>query len=231
MKASEFRKLIREEVRKALAESDEAYAKFEKLGKEMAEYVFNRHPETSKTQPFTKDASRSAIKVLNKLYTIAKDDPDRAYDMLEDFSAVWKKFAQTYNKTKGLEQQNQDDLEKKLSALAKDKVDLEASSEEVQRDLWKNTMSPALQKVTQSYKSLEDKDIVKKLDELFYIIYKNVQQGKVREANGGAARLIVTFFANGTFALWKNEYTKFGLSNSKALEILDDMKSDIMAGK
>lgn len=230
MKKQELRYLIREEITRILNEDDSSpeYQAFDKAAKDAINLIFNRHTLSQDTKPFSKDMSTAGAHSINKLYTL----PDKvlAKELLDNLVVRWTEYAELMNQTVALKKQNRDGIEQKISALEKEKIDLDIQNQQTQKNTFDETFKDLLEKCKQNYNTLQDKEIVKKLDELFDLVYKNYQSKKYVEATNGAARIVATLFPNMKFTMWANEFTAAKLPNTRTLEILDSYKDMIAKG-
>lgn len=238
MKRSQLKTIIQEELRKVLREEGEEesnpdYQELLKSARKAVDLVWNRSDASKDLKPFTKDMSQSGTKTINNIIKIAKESGKYsvAVGIVGSLVSSWEEYANWMLQTSKLAQQNQDQIEQKVSALAKEKIDLEVESKEKQKAMFDETFMPLLSKARENIKSLQDKEVAQKVNELIGVVLNNYKSGKYETATAGAAKFIATFFPNMIFTLWKNDFTKAKLPNTKTLELLDDYKEILANAK
>lgn len=199
---------------------------FDEKLKEGRDILFHNHEISKGYEIFTKIMQKNGIETLNNLNILYKKDKEKAISVLDNILNTWKKYSQSFKNIIIFGKQSDDWFQEKISKLENEKIDLHNKSQEYAKKTFDENFKVLLDECKRNYSLLKDKDIVKKLDELYNIIYQNYNSKKYMEAIDGASHLVITFFPNKKF-FWKNEWTDQKLSNEKTLKILDEYKSQL----
>lgn len=200
---------------------------FEERINKVRDILFHNHEISKGYEIFTKEMQRSGIKSLNNIFNIHKDKKELADSMLDNLLSMFKTYADSVKKTISASKQNDEWVQAKISEIEKEKIDLEIDSQTHAKRTFDETFKGLLDECKKNYSLLKDKEIVKKLDDLFSIIYKYYDSKKYLVAMDAASHFISTFLPNKNF-YWKNEWTDMKLSNEKTLKMLDEYKSVLL---
>jgi hypothetical protein len=199
---------------------------FEEKIKVARDILFHNHEISRGYEIFTKEMQRSGIETLNNLNTIYKKNKETANSMLDNTLNMLKTYSNSVKNTISATKQNDEWVQAKISELEKEKIDLESNNQAYAKKTFDENFKGLLDECKKNYSLLKDKDIVKRLDDLYNIVYKYYDSKKYSTAVDAASHLIVTFFPNKNF-YWKNEWTDQKLSNEKTLKVIDEYKSKL----